>query len=234
MFERLFDSRVRVVAGPISDLGSASLTQAEVVAIAGAGEKRRREFATGRLLARQVLAEFGQDCCEVPAGHDRAPIWPEGFVGSISHTDSLCAVAVAQSSSGIAGIGLDIEEARPLPSELRDEIMDHQERERLPFVDVNGVDLAAMILFSAKEAAYKCQYRLSEQFLEFSDLSVSVRLEDNTFAARFNRSVGPFAIDDCLEGRWQIVDGHIATAAVKDAADVGSNTDGMKSARKMR
>lgn len=223
MFERLFDSRVRVLAGPISDTGSTYLAQSEVVAIAGASEKRRREFVTGRLLARQVLAEFGLDCCEVPAGQDRAPIWPEGFVGSISHTNSLCAVAVAQSSGGVAAIGLDIEEIRSLPVDVRDEIMDRQEREQLPLVNVNGVDLAGMILFSAKEAAYKCQYCLSKEFLEFSDLSVSVSLKENTFAARFNRSVGPFAVDDCLEGRWQTGDRHIATAVTIDGACISSS-----------
>jgi 4'-phosphopantetheinyl transferase EntD len=33
----------------------------------------------------------------IPMGRDRAPVWPEGVVGSISHSDAFCLAAVARS-----------------------------------------------------------------------------------------------------------------------------------------
>ena len=41
-------------------------------------------------------------------GQDRAPLWPDGFVGSISHARGVCA-AVAASRADAASLSLDVE-----------------------------------------------------------------------------------------------------------------------------
>jgi len=82
----------------------------EEVSIRNAVRKRRREFAAGRNCARRALAFLGVQDCALPMGNDREVLWPEGIVGSISHCDDLCAVAVARRDFA-AGIGLDVERA---------------------------------------------------------------------------------------------------------------------------
>ncbi len=74
----------------------------------GFAPKRQREFATGRTLARRALAAMGQPEVAIPIGPDRAPVWPEGVVGSISHTSTLCAVVLA-SRLDLRGLGVDLE-----------------------------------------------------------------------------------------------------------------------------
>ena len=69
--------------------------------------KRQREFAAGRsctavLLNRWNITE------EVGVAQDRSPIWPDGFVGSISHSDRWVWAAVAKSEDRPA-IGIDTE-----------------------------------------------------------------------------------------------------------------------------
>ena len=72
--------------------------------------KRKREFRAGRAAARAALEACGLSPQPILRDKARRPIWPPGFVGSISHTDHLAA-AIAGDQSAFAGLGLDIVEA---------------------------------------------------------------------------------------------------------------------------
>src|SRR5688500_10573337 len=61
----------------------------EEKAVAGALERRRREFALGRMHARRALGSLGYPDVCIGVRHDRAPLWPAGIVGSITHTQGL-------------------------------------------------------------------------------------------------------------------------------------------------
>ena len=216
LFDGLLDDRISLAFGLIDSGHSSGLSDIEARAVAGAVEKRRREFASGRELARRALTRFSYHNVTIPAGADRAPVWPCGIVGSISHTDTVCAVAAAQQSSGIASVGLDIEKAKPLPADLWETVMSQAERAGLPEVPGLDAGLLAMVVFSAKEASYKCQYQLSKEFFDFSDFTVSLDAKARTFNAHFNRDAGPFAVGDQLRGRWRIAGDHLATAVHLD------------------
>lgn len=77
--------------------------------VANAVHSRRKEFALGRALARRALAAAGHARVGIPAGPDRAPIWPTGIIGSITHCDHIAVAAVAPTQSGIQAIGIDLE-----------------------------------------------------------------------------------------------------------------------------
>lgn len=151
---------------------------------------RLAEFAAGRAAARQALAALGLPKAAIPMGEDRAPIWPQGVVGSISHCAGAC-MAVAGRQRDFAGIGLDLEPARPLVRDLWPSILRPEE------VAADGLD--ALRIFVAKEAAYKAQYPLSRQLFDFQALQIST--QDQTFTAQFVRAVPPFASGDFLRGR---------------------------------
>ena len=217
LFDDLFDDRIALSFGLINEVPSDVVFDVEAQCISAAVEKRRREFAAGRWLARKALSQFGRDDVAIPFGADRAPIWPEGIVGSISHTDTLCAAAVAETVSGIAAVGIDVELAKPLAPDLWETVLSEDERLKLPVVSGQADGLLEMIVFSAKEAAYKCQYPLSGVFLEFTDLTVSLNVDRMTFEARFMRDARPFYEGEQLQGRWRVADGHIATAVALDS-----------------
>jgi 4'-phosphopantetheinyl transferase EntD len=56
----------------------------EAVHVERAVEKRRRDFALGRACARRALAVLDdRPPTAILVGEERAPVWPEGIVGSI-------------------------------------------------------------------------------------------------------------------------------------------------------
>lgn len=172
---------------------------------------RRREFAAGRRAARQAMARLGHPGAAVPAGDDRAPRWPPGLVGSLSHTGTLCMAAVAREADHET-LGLDIEEVADLPPDLLEIVCTPSERAWLS-VQANDIrGRLARLIFSAKECAYKCQYPLSGEILEFGDLEITPDPDTGQFEATFIRPAGAFSAGSCLSGRFVIGARLIATA----------------------
>lgn len=205
---RLFDPDVSVAAGdPRHDW--AEVLPGEETGLARATAARRREFRAGRALAREAMAGLGLPPQPVPAGPDRAPQWPQGVSGAISHSAGLCAAAIARTDDGIAALGLDIEPAEALDPGLVGEICTPEEEAWLAASPAPG--LLARALFSAKECAYKGQYPLSRTVLGFHAMSIALDLAAGRFRARFEEAAGPFAAGDEMEGRIIIAGGHILT-----------------------
>lgn len=76
--------------------------------LARAVPKRRAEYLAGRVLARQLLAPLGFVDFTLARGEDRAPQWPAGIAGALSHNSNTALCAVHR-ESGLGGVGLDVE-----------------------------------------------------------------------------------------------------------------------------
>src|SRR4029079_7138576 len=98
----------------------------ETEAVVRAVEKRRREFFAGRFYARAAMAQLGMNPIPIAVLPSRAPDWPRGLTGSISHSEDVC-VAVVAAHSAFAGVGIDIELSLPLPVELYATVFDPSE-----------------------------------------------------------------------------------------------------------
>jgi 4'-phosphopantetheinyl transferase EntD len=154
------------------------LFPAEREHVARAVEKRVREFAAGRLCARAGLMALGLEPTPLLKGPDRAPIWPPGVVGSITHTDGYC-VAVVAPETQLAAIGVDAERLGEVDPPLWPTIMRPEEVTTLEALDESTRRRMATLIFSAKEAFYKCQYTLTRAWLGFED--ALVRAEGDVF-----------------------------------------------------
>jgi 4'-phosphopantetheinyl transferase EntD len=104
---------------------------------------------------------------------DRAPIWPRGVVGSITHTGDFAAAAVAWAAD-IAGLGIDSEQIID-PAAARDIADVCMVDEATLFKAAHGRSFCEFctFVFSAKEAVYKCLFPLTRKFLEFSDVRIT-------------------------------------------------------------
>lgn len=100
-----------VVRGDVSS----RLFPTEESAIANSVEERRREFMTVRHCARSALSDLGAPAVALPPGPDRAPQWPDGVVGSMTHCVGYRAAAVGWRSEELTSIGIDAEPNEPLP-----------------------------------------------------------------------------------------------------------------------
>ncbi len=186
----------------------AGLLKAEHEAIAGAAQTRIEQFTAGRVCSRIALGRFGVAATTpIPRGEDRAPVWPPGFVGSISHTDIWCAAAVARVED-VRSIGIDLEPATPLKESLWRRVCTPKERDWLHELPTPG--LTSKILFSAKESVYKCQYPITTKFLGFH--AVELEIDDGSFRAVFQQEAGEFKPGDVMSGRYLVEDGLVATA----------------------
>jgi 4'-phosphopantetheinyl transferase EntD len=150
-----------------------TLLGAEREAVGRAVAKRVHEFAGGRACARAALSQLGLGAIELPVGTDRAPRWPLGVAGSITHTHGFCAAVVARTAQ-IRALGLDAEPADSVKPHLWPRICTAEELALLQSQDESSALGTATLMFSAKEAFYKCQHALTAQWLGFSDLRVSI------------------------------------------------------------
>ncbi|HEV2700917.1 MAG TPA: 4'-phosphopantetheinyl transferase superfamily protein [Steroidobacteraceae bacterium] len=148
--------------------------------------KRVHEFAAGRACARAALVQMGYGAVALPPGADRAPRWPEGATGSITHTDGFCAAVVARTVQ-IRALGLDAEPEDSVKPHLWRRICTPEELANLQAQNEAAALLTATLLFSAKEAFYKCQHTLTGQWLGFTDISIDFEAE--RFSVRATRSL---------------------------------------------
>lgn len=206
MLERLVPSYV-ATAETRHDLLDAELLGAEREIVGRAVEKRRREFVTGRGLARDALGQLGVTAGAIGSGSQGEPLWPAGVVGSITHCAGFRACAVARSTHAL-GIGIDAEPDLPLPAGVVGDVVHGRER------DLLGCDLGAdpgRLLFSAKEAVYKAWFPLTGRWLGFDDAEVSVDAGAGTFHAVLRVDATPLRT---FAGRWTVEHGIVCTAVV--------------------
>lgn len=133
--------------------------------------KRLADFSTGRYCALKALEQLGIHDAIIPIGEDRAPVWPEGIVGSISHCDSLTGAVVARRSDHIS-LGLDIEEIGRVTPDLWDLVFTENEKNYLSGLSDEDKRVQSTAIFSIKEAFYKFQHPLTKTFLDFLDVEV--------------------------------------------------------------
>jgi 4'-phosphopantetheinyl transferase EntD len=185
----------------------------EAASVARAVEKRRWEFCAGRHCARRALAELGGATAAIVAAADRAPVWPDGFTGSITHTGADkhgYAAAVVARTSAVRSLGLDAELAEPLDPELQTRVLTPTEQAFVSTLEPGQRGLVATLFFSAKEAFYKCQYPVTQRFLGFHDVEVEFELERNCFRARL-RSAPETHEASLLVGRFLMAERLIVT-----------------------
>lgn len=201
---RLAPPGVAVAAGDPT-AATAQLWGAEV--LVKAIPKRQTEFSAGRATARAAMALLGVAPAAIPHGADRAPVWPDGIHGSITHSDTACLAAVTRAPRLI---GIDLEPATPLDASLQNVILTPTERAAI--AHSSDPALAGKLIFSAKEAAYKAQYARSRTLLDFDALEIT--LEHGCFTARFIQTVPGFPKGAILHGRFCQSQGHFLTFVV--------------------
>jgi 4'-phosphopantetheinyl transferase EntD len=181
--------------------------------VVGALERRQREFAWGRACARRAFADLGLPAPIIPSGAQREPIWPLGVVGSLTHTLGLCAAAVTPSARYRA-LGLDVERERVFEAALIARVANESELARADALEMERSALA-LVVFSAKEAVYKCQFPASGAYLGFHD--VRLELERDAFRASLLVAAGPYAAGHVFRGRWRRAGSFVFTATWEEA-----------------
>lgn len=192
------------LAGGLIGAATSSPFPEEDAALQRSVDKRRREFVAGREYARAAMAQLGRPAAPIAVRPSRAPYWPEGLTGSISHSGDTCVAAVAATSNFVS-LGIDIEFATPLSPELHATVCSADELASPAVTD--GFD-PPKVLFAVKEAFFKFYHPVAGHFLDFLDVNVSLdvvrsrfslQLRDELPSIRGSRSFeGIFGLADCF------------------------------------
>ncbi|MBC7661081.1 MAG: 4'-phosphopantetheinyl transferase superfamily protein [Chitinophagaceae bacterium] len=130
--------------------------------------KRQIEYLLGRLCIKQCFRGFGETPQIVAMGEDRSPVWPESWVGSISHSKGQV-VAVLSKNTRFVGLGIDLEALIDNPSSALQTQICYDSDELLALqTALNLTDQEALTLvFSSKESLYKLIFPRYRRFFGF-------------------------------------------------------------------
>ena len=176
-------------------------------------DSRRREYVAGRVAAHRAMEKLGLSARPVLSNRSRAPSWPRGLVGSLSHNKTTCIAVVARASQ-VKSLGVDVEDDSPLGADLVATICTLEERAWLATQSEDDRGRLAKLIFCAKEAVYKCQFPVSHKVLDFDAVLVTPDVDTGQFEATFLAGTGPFRVGDRLNGRFALAGGLIHTAVV--------------------
>jgi 4'-phosphopantetheinyl transferase EntD len=141
------------------------LFETEAKTVSALPDKRRASGAA-RIVGRVLLKELGVAEQPVPRRVSGAPLWPDGVTGSFAH-DHLVAVAALARTRDVAALGIDVEPAVALPSDMLDLVTTPKER-------IDGDPMRGRVLFVVKEAVYKAVHPHDGKFLDYHDIEVDL------------------------------------------------------------
>lgn len=194
--------------------GDEGLWPEEEAQVTRAVPARRLQFAAGRRCARAGLLALGLVAGPIPSGPQRAPRWPDGSAGSISHTAGY-AVAVVRRTVGAPriSIGVDAEQLGRVGDHLYSRLFTPPEEAWLARLAPPERDAAATAVFGAKEAYYKAQFPLTGAWVGFHDVrSHPVENPDGTHAGYRLEPHTDLAALDAV--RWPCQARHVARGGV--------------------
>ncbi|EPO3035330.1 4'-phosphopantetheinyl transferase family protein [Vibrio cholerae] len=176
--------------------------------------KRRAEFLAGRIAAMVALESLAAREVRVAIGPHRNPIWPEGYLGSITHT-STNAIAVVAPKWSVTYLGIDHETMIPInvATRIAPQILTCEEMVLYHQLSI-GFDQFCTIVFSIKESVFKAVYPKVERYLDFSEARVTdICFEKREFRAELcsGQWGGDLKKGKVLKGHFRVADGYVST-----------------------
>ena len=209
LFPRDCAVAIRTEPGRISDL-----FDSEMACIRDAVPERQAEFAAGRACVRQALRSVGAPPYAILTDKFRAPVWPQGVIGSISHCPGLCVAVIAHRLMGNA-VGVDVETNDRLKEGVRDAVATPDERHALDNLQRALRCDPLKLLFVIKEAVFKLYYPATRHFLDFQHARIRLDPETGAFEAELADSSAPSAIGlRRFSGRFGVTGGYLMAGGV--------------------
>lgn len=207
----LLPAAVVAMECPADEAHLPDLLPEERAVVAKAVAKRRAEFAGGRASAHAALRELGIPEAPLLPGPDRAPLWPEGVVGAISHSAGRAMAAVGRTAD-VTGVGIDLEPDQPIEEDLWRLIL--TAGERVALAEAADPGRRVRLVFTAKEAFYKCVRPTIQRFIGFSAAEVDVDENSGSFVVR---TAEP-DLDEAYPGRFVRDGGYVISVVATTRA----------------
>ena len=156
--------------------------------------ERQRQYRAGRYCAQLALEQLGIPKCIPNVTEYGAPAWPEGTVGSITHTLGLVSAAAAIRKRCL-GLGLDVEAIASLDKAHSLAARAATTSEVFSVMDSAKTDYATAVtlIVAAKHSLYKCLHpQIGGRSFTYLDASVDeAQLPSGRFRARLKVTLSP-------------------------------------------
>ena len=168
------------VGSEIVDPVSFLLPSERLLLRGGESLKWIEEYSRGRMAGRKALNLI--DAClniAILRGQSGEPVFPKGYVGSISHSLSI-GVACASSTSFYQGLGIDIENFKKKRQlGIFNKISTAKEQSWIfEIQDEQEILKRGVLIFSIKESIYKAMYQAFKVRLKYMDAEVFPILDE--------------------------------------------------------
>ncbi|WP_346837721.1 4'-phosphopantetheinyl transferase superfamily protein [Microbulbifer sp. SAOS-129_SWC] len=181
--------------------------------------KRKSEFVAGRYLARKALTSLGANSTSVGIGDNRMPLWPDSFVGSISHCREFAICAVAKQNN-LKGIGIDIENILNEKSakDIVNSILLEPEHKLVESYSTPNPSVLTLI-FSAKESLFKALYPEVGYYFGFDVAqTTAINFQTGKFTLKLVQELTPaLPVGIRFEGLFELDNNKVFTVVIMPA-----------------
>ena len=158
------------------------------------------------------LEALGKNHSVIDIGEHRSPKWPNGFLGSITHScDQAMAVVAPQEHWHY--IGMDHEEDIPLDiaNNIAEQLLTHTDHALYQQLDIDFANFCSVV-FSIKESLFKAVYPHIGQYIEFSDANMlELDISKGSFKVELCWREAPRDLQTVFDGHLHKTPGKVTT-----------------------
>ena len=152
-------------------------------------DKRQADYLAGRALVARGFDALDLPPHPVETGPDRAPIWPNGVTGSISHSRKTCACILSTDTTLHLGIDVETNLTAKSDEAIRNVALSEHEQKLLNTAP-DPRHLSAL-MFCAKETLFKALYPTVQTFFGFDSAEVMHLPDDTHIQLRLTKTLHP-------------------------------------------
>ena len=141
-------------------------------------QSRSKMFSSGRYAVHLAQEAINAKPREI-LHEGRAPIWPSGQMGAITHSKKYAGAIV---STELRGVGLDFEEVGRIQPKLYAKLFTKDEES---WLRQQTRPEASTIIFSAKESVYKGIFPILKRYVGFQEVEIELDWNSARFDIRY-------------------------------------------------
>lgn len=160
--------------------------------------KRQAEYLASRWLAREIFSHYGIEDFILSNGSDRAPQWPDGYSGSLSHSDGQIFL-ITDPRGRLCGNDVEQWISPSVATEITPLLVSPREQQYLAELPAAPCQLTTLV-FTLKESLYKALWPSVGGELDFLQAEVvDINLQQGNAILQ---------LTETLDQHWQAGDSH--------------------------
>ncbi|MFP7672219.1 4'-phosphopantetheinyl transferase [Marivita sp. S0852] len=173
--------------------------------------KRKADYLAGRSIAQAAMMALDAPPAPITTAPSRAPVWPQGLTGSISHARGRCACMLSRNTDQFYGVDTEAIASGASLTAIRSETLTAQDRTAITKGDLPPA-IKATLVFSAKEALFKALHPRVDRYFGFDCAELVAAPTQNMMRLRLTTDLAiGIRTGDTFPIRFEYTDTHVLT-----------------------